>query len=92
MTEMLALVPGVAYAARGSVADAAAIGRTKALIRRACEVQEARAGFAIVEVIANCPVGWGMTPAESIEHLRRVVPATYPPGVLVDRLAAEEAR
>ena len=86
MTEMLALIPGVAYAARGSVADAAAIGRTKALIRRACEVQEAGAGFAIVEIISNCPVGWGMTPVESIEHLRSVVPATYPPGVLVDRL------
>lgn len=86
MTEMLALVPGVAYAARGSVADAAAIGRTKALIRRACEVQEAGAGLAIVEIISNCPVGWGMTPAESIEHLRAVVPTTYPPGVLVDRL------
>ena len=88
MTEMLAILPGVAYAARGSVADAAAIGRTKALIRRACEIQEARAGFAIVEVISNCPVGWGMTPVESIEHLRTIVPTVYPPGVLVDRLKA----
>lgn len=86
MTEMLAILPGVAYAARGSVTNAAAIGRTKAYIRRACEVQLARAGFAIVEVISNCPVGWGMTPVESIEHLKTVVAAAYPPGVLVDRL------
>jgi 2-oxoglutarate ferredoxin oxidoreductase subunit beta len=86
MTDMLAVLPGVAYAARGSVADAGSIGRTKAYIKRACEVQLARAGFAIVEVISNCPVGWGMTPAESLVHLRDVVAPVYPPGVLVDRV------
>ncbi|MFZ5853408.1 MAG: thiamine pyrophosphate-dependent enzyme [Chloroflexota bacterium] len=86
ITEMLALLPGVAYAARGSVADAGSIGRTKGYLRRACEVQLARAGFAIVEVISNCPVGWGMSPRESIEHLKTVVASAYPPGVLVDRL------
>jgi 2-oxoglutarate ferredoxin oxidoreductase subunit beta len=93
MTEMLAILPGVAYAARGSVADAAAIGKTKVYLRRACEIQLARAGFAIVEVISNCPVGWGMTPLESIEHLKSVVTLTYHPGVLVDRLKpADPAR
>lgn len=85
ITEMLALLPGVAYAARGSVADAAAIGRTKAMIRRACEVQLEGAGFAIVEVLSNCPVGWGMTPLESLEHLANEVPKTYPVGVILDR-------
>jgi 2-oxoglutarate ferredoxin oxidoreductase subunit beta len=90
MTEMLAVLPGVAYAARGSVADAGAIGKTKAYIRRACEIQLARAGFAIVEVISNCPVGWGMTPRESMDHLKNVVTATYHPGVLVDRLKPAE--
>ncbi len=85
MTEMLALLPGVAYAARGSIVDAAAIGRTKSYLRRACEAQLAGAGFAIVEVLSNCPVGWGMAPVESIAYLRDVVTATYPPGVLVER-------
>lgn len=45
ITEMLGLLPGVAFAARGSLADAAAIGRTKALLRRACAAQPAGAGF-----------------------------------------------
>jgi 2-oxoglutarate ferredoxin oxidoreductase subunit beta len=92
ITEMLALLPGVAYAARGSVADAAAIGRTKAMIRRACEIQNEGAGFGIVEVLSNCPVGWGMTPVESLEHLARDVPGTYPLGVLVDRTRNVPAR
>ena len=85
MTEMLAIMPGVAYAARGSVVDAPAIGRTRQYLRRACEVQLEGRGFSIVEVISNCPVGWGMTPTESIERLRDVVAKEYRPGVLVDR-------
>ena len=85
MTEMLAIMPGVAYAARGSVADAPAIGRTKQYLRRACEVQLEGRGFAIVEGISNCPVCWGMTPTESIERLRDVVAKQYRPGVIVDR-------
>jgi 2-oxoglutarate ferredoxin oxidoreductase subunit beta len=86
MTEMLAVLPGVAFAARGSVADPSSIGKTKALIRKACEAQIRGAGFAIVEVLSNCPVGWGMTAQESMRHLKEVVVQTYPLGVLVDRM------
>jgi len=85
MTEMLAVMPGVAFAARGSVADAAAIGRAKSYLRKAAEAQLARRGFSIVEILSNCPVGWGMSPVESIERLRDVVVKAYPLGVLVDR-------
>jgi len=87
ITEMLALLPGVAYAARGSIVDPSAIGKTKAFLRRACEVQLADDGFAIVEILSTCPVGWGMTPRAAMERLGELVPSTYPPGVLVDRTA-----
>ena len=82
---MLALLPGVAFAARGSVADAAAIGRTKALLRRAFAAQLAGAGFSIVEVLSPCPVGWGMTPVDAQVWLRDHVLPEFPPGVLADR-------
>jgi 2-oxoglutarate ferredoxin oxidoreductase subunit beta len=85
MTEMLAILPGVAYAARGSVADAVSIGRTKRYLQKACQVQEEGQGFAIVEILSNCPVGWGMTPEQSIERLKEVVTLEYRPGVIVDR-------
>ena len=88
ITEMLALLPGVSYAARGSIADPQWIGRTKAMLRRAFEVQLAGGGLSIVEVLSTCPVGWGMTPTESMEHLARDVVQTYPLGVLVDRAKA----
>jgi len=85
ITEMLALLPGVGYAARGSIAEPASIGKAKAMIRRACEIQVADRAFAIVEILSTCPVGWGMTPRESACHLAEDVPATYPLGVIVDR-------
>jgi 2-oxoglutarate ferredoxin oxidoreductase subunit beta len=85
ITEMLALLPGVTYAARGSVADVPAIGRLKAMIKRACQVQIEGGGFALVEALSNCPVGWGMTPQESLEHLKGPVADAYPLGVIVDR-------
>jgi 2-oxoglutarate/2-oxoacid ferredoxin oxidoreductase subunit beta len=85
ITEMLALLPGVSYAARGSIADPQQIGRTKAMLRRAFETQLAGGGLSIVEVLSTCPVGWGMTPVEAMEHLARNVVKTYPLGVLVDR-------
>ncbi len=90
ITEMLALLPGVAYAARGTLADAGSIGKLRVMLRRAMDVQLRDTGFAIVEVLANCPVGWDMTPQESIDHLK-VVAETYPVGVMVDRLKAPGA-
>jgi 2-oxoglutarate ferredoxin oxidoreductase subunit beta len=84
ITDMLAIMPGVAYAARGSVIDAGAIGKLKAMIRRACQVQLDGTGFAIVEVLSNCPVGWGMSAPESVAHLAKVA-ETYPLGLILDR-------
>jgi len=85
ITEMLALMPGVTYAARGSIADPQLIGRTKALLRNAFQVQLDGGGFSIVEVLSTCPIGWGMTPVAAMEHLANDVVGTYPLGVLVDR-------
>ena len=92
ITEMLALLPGVTYAARGSIADPGQIGKTKAMLRRSFETQLAGGGFSIVEVLSTCPVGWNMTPTEAMRHVADDVPAVYPLGVLVDRRAAAAPR
>ena len=86
------MLPGVAYAARGSIADPGWIGRTKAMMRRAFETQLAGDGLSIVEILSTCPVGWGLTPTESMEHLSRDVVSTYPLGVIVDRPARADAQ
>jgi 2-oxoglutarate ferredoxin oxidoreductase subunit beta len=91
ITEMLAIVPGTAYAARGSVANPQLVGRAKQMLKRAFEVQEAKAGFSIVEILSNCPVGWGMSAPASMAHVEKEVVETYPLGVLVDRLSMAPA-
>jgi 2-oxoglutarate ferredoxin oxidoreductase subunit beta len=91
ITEMLAQLPGVTYAARGTVADASQIGKLKAMIKKACQIQMNGGGFSIVEALSNCPVGWGMTPQQSLEHLKGPVVEAYPLGVIVDRTAAPAA-
>jgi 2-oxoglutarate ferredoxin oxidoreductase subunit beta len=90
ITEMLAILPGVTYAARGSITDPGQIGKTKAMIKRAFESQLGGGGLSIVEVLSTCPVGWGMTPAESMAHVADDVTAVYPLGVIVDRRRAAE--
>jgi 2-oxoglutarate ferredoxin oxidoreductase subunit beta len=85
VTEMLSLLPGVMYAARVSVADPGLVGKAKAAIRRAFEVQQEGRGFGIVEVLSTCPVGWNMTPTEAMERLATEVMAAYRVGTFVDR-------
>jgi len=91
ITEMLGLLPGVAYAARGSIATPQLIGRARQMLKRAFQAQEQHEGFSIVEILSTCPVGWGMTAAESMEHVEKVVPETYPLGVIVDRATETRA-
>ena len=86
ITEMLGLLPGVAYAARGSISDPAHVGKTKVMLRRAFESQLHDEGFSIVEVLSTCPVGWRMTPQQAMDHVANDVIATYPLGVIVDRM------
>lgn len=88
ITEMLAVLPSVAYAARGSIATPQLIGRAKQMLKRSFEIQERRQGFSIVELLSTCPVGWGMTAQEAMDHVERDVVDTYPLGVIVDRAPA----
>jgi 2-oxoglutarate ferredoxin oxidoreductase subunit beta len=85
ITEMLALLPGVAYAARGSIADPGLVGKTKGMLKAAFRAQVDGAGLSIVEVLSTCPVGWGVTPVEAMAHVHEEVVKTYPLGVIVDR-------
>jgi 2-oxoglutarate ferredoxin oxidoreductase subunit beta len=85
--EMLAVVPGTAYAARGSIATPQLIGRTKQMLRKSFEAQLKGAGFSIVEVLSTCPVGWGVTASEAMKHVETEVVKTYPLGVYADRVA-----
>ena len=71
--DMLALLNGVCLATRTSVHTAAAVRKTKKLIKLAFENSMAGKGTSSVEVVSTCNAGWKMTPADAndwmVEHM-----------------------
>ncbi len=71
--DMLALLNGVCLATRTSVHTAAAVRKTRKLIKRAFENSMAGKGTSIVEVVSTCNAGWKMTPEAAndwmVEHM-----------------------
>jgi len=80
--DLLAPLGGTAYAARGSVHDAAAVVKTKNMLRRAFEAQLEGRGFSFVEILTMCPTGWFVPTAEGPDYLNRVLGAVHATGEL----------
>ena len=80
ITEMVAMLPGVAYATRQAVHQAKYIRRTKKAIRKAFENQRDGKGTSIVEIVSNCNSGWKMTPVKANEWLEENMLAYFPLG------------
>ncbi len=79
--EMLAMMPGVGYAARVSLGTPAKVRELKKAIEDAIDCQHQKAGMSIVEVLTPCPSGWRMEPDEAMEYLHKLMPQTFPLGV-----------
>lgn len=75
----------IAYLARGSVMDVAAINRTKKYIRNAFEAQISGEGYSFVEVLSPCPTNWGLAPVKSLEHIKNNVAKVYNIGEFIKR-------
>lgn len=80
MAELLATLDGAAYVVRRAVHDPGHINRAKKAIRTAFQVQLHRQGFALVEILAACPVNWGMTPHDAMGYVADTMIPYYPLG------------
>ena len=78
MSELLAGLPGAAYIARRSLHNVKEINKAKKALRRAFKVQQAELGFALVELLSNCPTNWGMTAADSLQWIEDQMVPVYP--------------
>ena len=85
VSEMLAQVPSVTYIERVSVHDIAHITKAKRAIKKAFECQVQNRGFAMVEVLAGCNVGWGVSPVESMQFVKEQMVPYFPLGVYKDK-------
>jgi len=80
ITEMVAMLPGVAYATRQAVHEAKHIRKAKRAIRKAFENQRDNKGTSIVEIVSNCNSGWKMSPVESNKWLDKNMLEYFPLG------------
>ena len=74
----MSLLDGVCLATRQSVHTAAAVKRTKRMIRKAFENAMAGKGTSIVEVVSTCSSGWKMNPAQANEWMVENMFPMYP--------------
>lgn len=78
--EMLSTFEGAVFVERVSVHDIKNIINAKKAIKKAFQVQIAKKGFSIVEVLSNCPTNWGLNPEESLKWIRENMIPVFPLG------------
>lgn len=78
--DILALLDGVCLATRVSVHTAAAVKKTRRMIKRAFENSMAGKGTSIVEVVSTCSSGWKMTPAAANRWMEENMFPVFPLG------------
>ncbi|MDR2079198.1 MAG: 2-oxoglutarate oxidoreductase [Treponema sp.] len=86
VSELLAVLEGTRYIARGAVNNPANARKTKQYIRRAFEAQMNGEGFTMVEVLSQCPTNWGMDPIQSVAWLEQHMIPVFPLGEIKNTL------
>ncbi|MGD9140773.1 MAG: thiamine pyrophosphate-dependent enzyme [bacterium] len=87
--ELLKDLKGVAYLERVAVDTPAHMNKAKKALRKAFEVQDRELGFSLVEVISQCPTGWGQLPKDAVNWLEENMIPYYPLGVFKDVTAED---
>ncbi len=80
ISEMLATLEGVAYIARYSTHSPAQVLKAKRAIKLAFEVQQAKLGLSLVEVLSSCPINWGVNPKDSLDWIVKNMLPIFPLG------------
>jgi len=84
MSEILAMLDGVAYIERVAVNSPANIRKAKKAIAKAFQVQLDGRGFSMVEILSPCPTNWKMTPVKSWQWVDEEMTRVFPLGVYKD--------
>jgi 2-oxoglutarate ferredoxin oxidoreductase subunit beta len=87
--ELLSGLKGVAYLERCAVNSPQNVIKTRKAIKRAFQYQLEGLGFTLVEMVSQCPTGWGKLPTDAVEWLDQEMNEYFPLGVYKD-IKAEE--
>jgi 2-oxoglutarate ferredoxin oxidoreductase subunit beta len=82
--EMLATLDGVSYLERVSLTSPANVRHAKKAIRKSFRTQIERKGYSLVEILSQCPTGWGLSPVDSLNYVDEEMTKIYPLGVFKD--------
>lgn len=85
VSELLAVLEGSAFIARGSLDSYKNIVITKKYIEKAFKYQLEGKGFSLVEMLSPCPTDWGMTPEDALKWLRENMMQEFKLGVIKDK-------
>ena len=82
MSELLATIEGSYYIERVMVVDVKSINYAKKAIKKSIQYQMEGKGFSMVEILSTCPTGWGLTPLDAVEWLKKDMVDYYPLGLV----------
>jgi 2-oxoglutarate/2-oxoacid ferredoxin oxidoreductase subunit beta len=82
IADLLVLLPGAYYITRQAVSSAGAVRKLKKAVQKSFEYQKLNKGTCFIEVVSNCPSGWGMTPVEANKWMEENMFLYYPLGDL----------
>lgn len=85
VSELLAVIEGTAFIARGSLDSYKNIIITKKYIEKAFKYQIEGKGFSLVEMLSPCPTDWGMSPEEAVKWLRENMMNEFKLGIFKDK-------
>lgn len=84
ISEMLAVLEGTKFIARGAVTDPKNVVLTKSYIKKAFLTQLENKGFSLVEILSMCPSGIHKEPKEAVEWYKNELTKFFPLGVIKD--------
>lgn len=81
VAELISQLPGSAFVTRQAVNSAQAVRRTKKALQQAFMYQSKHAhGTCFIEILANCPSNWKMTPVETNKFIDNEMVNVFPLG------------
>ena len=82
--ELLSSLDGAYYLERVSLDSVKSVREAKKAIVKAFQYKIDKKGFSLIEVLSTCPTYWGLSPADSLGHIRDKLIPYYPLGVYKD--------
>jgi 2-oxoglutarate ferredoxin oxidoreductase subunit beta len=82
--ELLSVLEGTKFIARGAVTNPKNVIQTKSYIKKAFIKQIENKGFSLVEILSVCPSGLHMTPLEAVKWVEEELTKFFPLGVYKD--------